>query len=465
VNNSVTNGVPTKEELFELVIESSTDFAIFTMNMSGTATSWNIGAERLFGYSTSEMLGSSTDLTFTAEDRAIGIPEKERLTARTNGRATDERWHQRKDGTRFWCSGLLMPLKEADQGFVKIARDLTEKHVAQEELRESEQRFRLLATSIPQLVFLSKPDGNRTWPSPQWIDFTGLSFERSLGLNWIDAIHPDDREATQHAWDGALVKGEYYVEHRIRRKVDGDYIWHQTRAKPLEANSSSQNADWVGTMTDIDHLRGLQGRQQVLMAELQHRTRNLLSVVQAIAKQTLRSTQSLVAFESQFTNRLHALSRVQSLLASVEDQVIDLRSLVTAELSAHSAAELDSKRVQISGPSVALPANAAQAIGLALHELATNAIKYGALAHQSGRLDVRWSLEKERPTAEVILEWRERGVAIPVEATKMRKGYGSELIERALPYQLNAKTRLLFEPDGVRCEIRVPLPGEESTHG
>jgi PAS domain S-box-containing protein len=459
VSNKQSEGIgPSKEELFQVLVDSSTDFAIFTTDRYGETTSWNIGAERLFGFSEGEMLGRSADIIFTPEDRAEGAAEKERLTARSDGSANDERWHQRKDGSRFWASGLMMPLKGKVGGFVKITRDHTEKHVAEERLAESEQRFRRLATSIPQLVFLTRPDGTRTWPSPQWIEFTGLGFERSLGLNWLDAIHPDDRDETQKGWDEAQAKGEYYVEHRVRRHPDGHYLWHQTRAKPLEGETAL-TSDWVGTMTDIDNLRGLQGRQQVLMAELQHRTRNLLSVVQAIANQTLRSSHSLDSFRSQFSSRLRAISRVQSLLAHVEERAIDLRDLVTAELAAHNDADLNSKKIEVNGPAVALPANAAQAIGLALHELATNAVKYGALAQPSGKLEVRWEVKDRQFAPEVALQWVESGVS--VEAP-VRKGYGRELIERALPYQLNAKTKLNFAPGGIQCEIVVQVPPEHA---
>jgi PAS domain S-box-containing protein len=330
-------------------------------------------------------------------------------------------------------------------------------------LRENEERFRLLATSIPQLVFLTKPDGARTWPSPQWIAFTGLGFDASLGLGWLEAIHPDDRAATQSAWQEARLSGEYYIEHRIRRVSDGEYLWHQTRAKPLEGNSAAAG-DWVGMMTDINDLRGLQSRQNVLMAELQHRTRNLLSVVQSIAIQTIRSSSSLEGFGTQFGSRLRALSRVQSLLARVEDQVIDLHALVTAELAAHSEDDLTPPKIKVGGPAVALPPTAAQALGLALHELATNAVKYGALAQPSGKLEVTWELKPKKPTPEIALEWRESGVSMPAIGSPKRKGYGSELIERALPYQLSAKTRLEFGPDGVRCAILVPL-STEPIHG
>jgi PAS domain S-box-containing protein len=407
------------------------------------------------------MLGRSADILFTEEDRAAGAPEKERADASISGRAADERWHQRKDGSRFWASGLMMPLRGDAVGFVKITRDRTEQHKAGERLRENEQRFRLLATSIPQLVFLTRPDGDRTWPSPQWIDFTGVGFADSLGFGWLEAIHPDDREATQNAWREARSKGEYYIEHRVRREVDGEYLWHQTRAKPLEGEREvSGEKDWVGTMTDIDDLRGLQGRQNVLMAELQHRTRNVLSVVQSIANQTIRSSGSLDAFGTQFASRLRALSRVQSLLARVEDQAIDLHALVTAELCAHSECGLESNRIVVFGPTVALPPTAAQALGLALHELTTNAVKYGALAQPAGKLKVTWELKAAKPTPEILLEWRESGVSMPEAGSPKRKGYGSELIERALPYQLRAKTHLEFGKDGVRCAIIVPIPLE-----
>jgi PAS domain-containing protein len=127
---------------------------------------------------------------FRAGDRAAGIPEWERRQAQQAGQALDERWHQRKDGSRFWASGLLMPLKRQEAGFVKITRDRTEHHLANQRTRENEQRFRLLATGIHQLVFRTHPTGARTWGSPEWIEFTGLSLEESLGFGWLDAIHP-----------------------------------------------------------------------------------------------------------------------------------------------------------------------------------------------------------------------------------------------------------------------------------
>ena len=443
----------TNAELFELLIESSTDVAIFTTDPQGLATTWNIGAERLFGFSETEILRTSADVIFTPEDRDAGAPLQERLSADASGRAIDERWHQRKDGSRFWASGLMMPLKNS-AGYVKITRDRTEQHLADERIGASEERFRVLATNIPQLVFRTRPTGERTWPSPQWIDFTGQSFDESLSLGWLDAIHPDDRGPTRLAWEEAQRTGEYYAEHRVWRKAEGGYRWHQTRARPT---GSPFTGEWVGTMTDIHDLRGYQDRQQVLLTELQHRTRNLLAVVQAIASRTMRKATSIEAFAADFEGRLRAMSRVQGILTRFDHGAVDLQSLVEAELAAHTETEPTPGKIEITGQAVNLPASSAQTLGLGLHELLTNAEKYGALSQPGGRLAIRWTLEAADREPTLRFEWRESGVAMPAGGGPARRGYGSELLERALAYQLHAKTALEFGPDGVICVIEVPV--------
>jgi PAS domain S-box-containing protein len=436
-------------DLLRLIFESATDFAVFAMDMSGRVIRWSAGAERLTGYSEKEILGGVGDVIFTPEDRAAGAPEHERSQAMLAGRSQDERWHRRKDGSRFWGSGLMMRLRTG-KGFVKIMRDWTAQHAAELELKESEARFRMLATSIPQLVFRCLADGTRSWGSPQWVIYAGLSDAASRGFGWLEAIHPDDRDLTRRRWQDAQDSGEYYVEHRIRRQVDGQYRWHQTRAKPAAPSST----EWVGTSADVHEMRALQDRQQVLLSELQHRTRNLLALVQSIARQTHKSSASMEDFFRQFETRLGALSRVQAVLARTDQGPIDLQQIVRAELEAHGAGD----EAQVWGPPVELAPNPAQALALALHELATNAAKYGALQQPPAGLSVNWHLRQNESDTYVILEWRENGVSMPaVPAAERRKGYGRELIERALPYQLNATTSLEFTDDGVQCIIELPL--------
>jgi two-component sensor histidine kinase len=209
-------------------------------------------------------------------------------------------------------------------------------------------------------------------------------------------------------------------------------------------------------MTDIHELRSLSDRQQVLMGELQHRTRNLLAVVQAIAAQTLKSVATHSDFKVEFESRLRSLGRVQSLLSRFDRHDVDLRDLVTQELEAHVARDVASK-IRAEGPSLALAASAAEAIGLALHELATNAVKYGALGQPLAQLSIEWREENVAGKRRVALEWSESGVAMRSDRPPSRMGYGRELIERALPYQLGAETELTFKTDGIRCRISVPM--------
>ncbi|SER70910.1 PAS domain S-box protein [Rhizobium sp. NFR03] len=446
---------PKSDDLLRVVFESAVDFAIFSLDPQGRVTSWNTGAERVLGFTEADILGQSGDIIFIEEDRKAGVPALERADARAHGRAEDERWQMRKDGTRFWASGLTMPLSDGS-GFVKILRDRTESHRAGQKLTENEERFRLLATNIPQLVFRCLADGSRTWGSPQWVDYSGLDQPQSLGLGWLNAVHPEDRALTLAAWQAAANTGECYVEHRVRRASDDAYRWHQTRALPVLTAFGEPSGDWIGTMTDIHELRALKDRQDVLVAELQHRTRNLLAVVQSVASQTLRSSASMESFGAEFSSRLRALSRVQGLVARAAE-TISLRDLIEGELRAHGAASR-MEAVQAEGPPVTVPTLGAQALGLALHELATNAIKYGALSQENGMLRILWTLEENAGERVVLLEWREEGVSMPADGAPRRKGYGRELIERALPYQLNAKTDLQFLDDGIRCLIRVPLP-------
>lgn len=446
--------------ILQLLLESATDYAIFATDLTGCVSVWNRGAECLLGFDRAEAIGMAADVIFVPEDRASGAPDEERERALAEGRAEDERWHQRRDGSRFWGSGLLMrvPAEGEPRGFVKIVRDRTREHLAEERLRKSEERFRLLAANIPQLVFSTHGDGARTWGSPQWIEFTALSEEESRGLGWLRAVHPEDRRATLQAWRDARTTGDYYVEHRIRRASDGVWRWHQTRAKPLKEATGD---DWVGTSTDIHELRGLQERQQIFVTELQHRTRNLLAVVQAIAHQTRRSSTTVDEFEAEFQSRLGALGRVQSLLARADKESLDLKSLVEAELAAHAGPLDTSGCVRIEGPPLRLPPSSLQAIGLALHELATNAVKYGALGQPGATLSVRWAVEAAEGRDWVTLQWREEGVGMPDPELPLHRGYGTELIERALRYQLRANTLLEFLPDGVHCVISAPL-GEEA---
>jgi PAS domain S-box-containing protein len=135
----IEEAIRESEERLRLILESVADYAIFTIDSEGIVNGWNTGAEKIFGWSAAEIIGKSSAIVFTPEDRRNGVPEKERLTAREKGRAEDERFHIRKDGTRFYASGILSPLKDKRiKGFVKVARDMTAQIAAEKAEQEKE---------------------------------------------------------------------------------------------------------------------------------------------------------------------------------------------------------------------------------------------------------------------------------------------------------------------------------------
>jgi two-component sensor histidine kinase len=208
----------------------------------------------------------------------------------------------------------------------------------------------------------------------------------------------------------------------------------------------------------IDKAQRAEAKMEVMVAELQHRTRNLITVVRAIASRTMAQTGPTEAFRTQFSERLAALARVQGLLSRTEIEPITIGALIRLELDALGA-EASDDRITLIGPSVVLMDTIVQTLALAIHELATNARKYGALAADDRALTVSWAVRQVGgTTASLVLEWVEQGVGrAPESEGPTRKGYGRELIERALPYALNAKTSFELNDDGVRCTIDLPL--------
>ncbi|NPD65774.1 chemotaxis protein CheR [Lichenicola cladoniae] len=237
------------------------------------------------------------------------------------------------------------------------------------------------------------------------------------------------------------------IEHRVDQDGGtGNYLMRLSAYRDLYQSVEGV----VVTFVDITTLARAETRQAVLIAELQHRTRNLLAMVQAIAVQTLGKGGSMESY----MHRLSALGRVQSLISKATNEDVDLGDIVRLELQAHVA---DDDRITVTGPPVTLRLEQVQTFALALHELATNALKHGALKVETGRLAVTWSISDEQAGGPyLVLDWIETGVTILPEIIE-RRGYGRQLIERALSFALRADTRFLFGDEGVSCRIVMPL--------
>jgi two-component system CheB/CheR fusion protein len=207
------------------------------------------------------------------------------------------------------------------------------------------------------------------------------------------------------------------------------------------------------TFIDVTAITRAEERQRLLLAELQHRVRNTLGVVRSIARRSAETSTSVEDYASHLDGRLNAFARTQSMVTRDPEGGVDLEYLVVEELLAYNAKE--GEQLRVSGPSVRLQPKAAETFALAVHELATNALKYGALNQPTGRIDVSWRLDDAADPTQLIFDWRERG-GPPVTAPR-RKGFGSEMLERTLAFEFKAKTTLIFNAQGLHCTIAVPL--------
>jgi two-component system CheB/CheR fusion protein len=254
-----------------------------------------------------------------------------------------------------------------------------------------------------------------------------------------------------------------------QREVRGkDGSWYLTRFKPYRTVEDKIDGVVV-TFVDIgerrraeDALRESAARMQTMVGELQHRTRNLMAVVMAMVDRTAASGQTLPEFKTSLRGRLMALARVQGLLSrSPSGDGVTFDNLLESELALQSE---DGGTVALEGPSgIVLRPISVQALAMALHELTTNALKYGALARKNGQLAVRWRVQTDDGARWIFVDWKESGVdAAQIDAAPKGAGNGRRLIEDALPYQFGARTVLKIEPDGLHCTIALPLSGPQT---
>jgi PAS domain S-box-containing protein len=367
---------------------------------------------------------------------------------------------RRADGTVGWVHTRAVPLLDAAGGLREwfgAAQDVTARREAEDALRDSEERLRL-AVEASRMGMWDRDlrTGTATWNN---------EYYRMLGLRvgeiepgyavWLTRVHPNDRDAAEAKVERAMREHrEYLNEYRILCP-DGTVRWCIARGE-FFYDDAGQPVRMIGLAQDVTEVRQQAERQRVLVAELQHRTRNLMAVVHSIAQQTLATAESLADFENRFNRRLAGLSRVQNLLSRAEDEPITVGALIGMELEALCSNELGNK-ITIAGPDVPLRKSAVQMLCLAVHELATNALKYGALVHEGGSLSVTWRIEKSASDRRLRLDWIERGIAGMPAAAAIRRGYGRTLIEEALPYTLSARTRFELGPDALRCVISLPL--------
>ena len=313
-------------------------------------------------------------------------------------------------------------------------------------LLEGEKQFQLLADFVPQLMWLANPDGWIYWYNKRCYDYTGTTAEQIAGWGWQVVIDPDALPAVMEGWTRAIENREPFEMVFPLKAADGSFHPFLSRVQPLK-DDQGRVLRWFGTNTDISEQKRAEERLQLLLNELNHRVKNTLSTVSAIANLSLRELPR-ENIES-FHDRLVALSRAHDLLMQRNWGATDLREIVRQSLAPLRAMWPDD-RLAIEGPDVLIPADRAASWSMALHELCTNALKHGAFKTDVGQVKIEWGAPEQ---GRLRFRWSEHG-GPPVRVPGHR-GFGSLLIE-SLGRELAGSANIQFEPGGGICTIDAP---------
>jgi two-component system CheB/CheR fusion protein len=370
---------------------------------------------------------------------------------------------QFEGGHPIWLSASVGPVRDEAGSVVGISMimiDSTQEALAEATLRENEAQLAQLLELLPVGVTLLDREGKIVKRNPEmkrllkdgWGNPAGRRFDRD------GRIMDPNEYASARALRGETVP----PAHDLLLEFTDEKRWLRTGAVPFMRDGTI--AGGIAVAYDVTEAKQSAGRMELLIAELQHRTRNLIAMVQSIASRTLHTSRSLDEFAEKFPARLAALGRVQGLLSRLtEGNYISFEELLRAELMAHTSLDDGETRVKLDGPGdVRLETSTVQIFGLALHELATNAVKYGALSQPNAHLAVCWHVAPadDPDRQNLCVDWRETGVLMPQADAEPGSGQGRELIEDALPYQLGARTTFELCADGVHCTLCVPLTSD-----
>ena len=303
--------------------------------------------------------------------------------------------YETDSGAEVWTSVAAIPLTNEQgevSGAIAIIHDIDAAKRASEGLRESDERFRQFGAASSDVLWIRHAE-TMQWEylSPAFESLYGESRATALSGNnlrrWTELIHPEDRELALRQMNRIRAGERLTFEYRIVRPSDGELRWVRDSDFPL-LDRQGRVPRIGGVGRDITEEKTAADRMVLMVAELQHRTRNLIGVVRSIAEHTMAATGPTASFLSHFFERLDALSRVQGLLSRADEEPITLEALIRSELDALGATRSVGERIRLSGPSVRIRNTIVQTLSLAIHELATNARKYGALAEGTGSLTV-----------------------------------------------------------------------------
>lgn len=362
---------------------------------------------------------------------------------------------RRADGEWRWTEAwgrLRLDHTGAFLGHLGTSADITERKEAEARLRESEQRFRGIYENAGTGIAIADLDGRFQSCNPAYAAMLGYSEDELREMVSFELVHPDDRKENL-AQMRRLLAGEVPSVELLNRYVarDGRPIWVHKHVSTLRG-ASGRLTHLIALVTDMTERKRAEEHRQLLVNELNHRVKNTLAVVQAIAQQTFRNADAPNVLFGAFQSRLSALAAAHNLLSRLNWQQASLEELAR-ETTAASLGEAG--RIRMTGPCVVLAPKKAVTLAMALHELCTNAMKYGALSVASGRVELSWEASTgERPAIRLL--WRESG-GPPVAAPEHR-GFGSRIIEQALAHEFDGRVTMDYRPEGLVVALEGTLP-------
>lgn len=312
-----------------------------------------------------------------------------------------------------------------------------------------EGQFRQLVDGAPVMLWRAGADRDWDWFNRRWLDYTGRPLDEETGHGWMRGVHPEDYARCREVHAQAFAQRRTFtMEYRLLRH-DGQYRWLRDSGEPFRRDG--EFAGYLGSCVDVTAYRQASQAQSMLIDELDHRVKNVLTLVQVLARQTFRSPEhagQVAVFEA----RIKALADTHRMLREAGASSLDLRALLAGMLPGWTR---DDARYRIEGPRIDVFPRAAVPLAIAFHELCTNASKYGAFSNEAGRIDVRWEISGDaRPR--LRLTWTEHD-GPSVSDPGGGRGFGSRMLERVLAGQIEGQVGLVFAPEGLVCTLDAPM--------
>lgn len=429
-------------------IVSSSDDAIVSKTLDGVITSWNSGAERIFGYTADEIVGRHITTIIPPE---LHHEEAEIIARLQRGERIEhfETIRIGKNGRRIDMSLTISPMRDrtgAIIGASKVGRDISERRKYEIELA----RLAAIVSSSEDAIVSKTLQGFVTSWNIGAERIFGYRADEMLGRH-ISTIIPPELHAEEERIIEQLGRGER-IEHYETTRIakDGRRIAISLTVSPIR-DGQGRVVGASKVARDVSERKRAEELQHLLVDELNHRIKNTLATVQAIASQTLRRAKNPEEFVSSFNGRIQALARAHALLTGASFQGADIRELVRDQLLLGRDAD---PRITWSGPAITLEGQVALHLALVLHELGTNARKHGALSSPNGQVAVRWEI-RSTGGPRIALDWRESGG--PRVAPPSSRGFGSMLIEQSLQTH-GGIVSTSYAESGLICTIDLPLP-------